>query len=71
MVVEKLKEMEGGVGCCEGGVGVEKMVVVVDLKKKVEMVVVLRRKKMEVEVVDVIVGDRRRGPELGEAPHRR
>ena len=38
--VEKLKEMGGGgVGCCEGRVGVEKMVVVgVDLKKKkVEM----------------------------------
>ena len=45
MVVEKLKEMGGGgVGCCEGGVRVHKMVVVNLKKKKVEMVVVLRRK---------------------------
>ena len=56
--MEKLRETGGGgeVGCCEGGVGVEKMVVVLVDLKKVEMVAVLRRKKMEI-VVDVGYGD--------------
>ena len=59
MVVKELKEMGvgGGVGCYGGGVGVEKMVVVVFnlkkmvKKKKVDLMVVLRRKEMKIEVL--------------------
>jgi len=74
VVMELLKRMRGG---GEIGVVVEKMVVVkVNLrkmmkKKKVELVVALRRKKMEIEVM--LVEMEERGvwpPELG-SPRRR
>ena len=74
--MEKLKEMGGGggVGCYRGGVRVEKMVVLVfnlkRKKKRVEMVVLCRKK---MEVVFVGFGDGGEGGrwlELGGLPHR-
>ena len=61
--MEELEEMGGGggVGCCRGGVWVEKMVVEVvnwkemGKKKRVDLMVVLKKKEMEMVVLLLVL----------------